>query len=107
MRSFSLAAPLLAGALLGCDPGEVPYDILIVGGRLVDGSGGPPVAEDLAIRGDSIADRGRLAGRSARRVIDASGRIVAPGFIDTLGKSSLQLLVEPGAGSKIRQGVTT
>jgi dihydroorotase/N-acyl-D-amino-acid deacylase len=99
-----LAILALAGAT-GC--GEAPYDLLIQGGLVVDGTGAPPVREDLAIRGDRIAARGQLEGASARRTLDASNRVVAPGFVDLLGHSGRDLLVEPGADSKIHQGVTT
>jgi N-acyl-D-amino-acid deacylase len=100
---FIRVALLIVGS--GC--GGEQYDLLIQGGRLVDGSGQPAIDEDLAIRGDRIVARGRLTGASADRIIDAQGLIVAPGFIDLLGHSSLSLLVEPNAESKIRQGITT
>ena len=106
---FLVAAALLAAAslrLAGAGA-EEPYDLLIVGGRLVDGSGNPWTREDLAVRGDRIVARGRLAGAPARRVIDAGGHIVAPGFIDMLGQSEFNLLVDSSAESKIRQGITT
>lgn len=89
------------------DPPEEPFDILIVGGRVVDGTGNPWTVADLGIRGDRIVARGRLAGAPARRVIDASGLVVAPGFIDMLGQSEFTLLVDPRAESKVRQGITT
>jgi dihydroorotase/N-acyl-D-amino-acid deacylase len=101
-----IAAALLGAWLSACAPDE-PYDLLIVGGLVVDGSGAPPVLEDVAVRGDRVAARGRLAGARAQRVIDASGRIVSPGFIDMLGQSSLDLLVDPSAESKLRQGITS
>jgi dihydroorotase/N-acyl-D-amino-acid deacylase len=101
------AALPLAGLLLGCGPDEEPFDVLVVGGHLVDGSGEPSRDEDLALRGDRIVARGELAGSPARRVIDASDLVVAPGFIDMLGHSGLPLLVEPNAEGKIRQGITT
>lgn len=106
---LTLALLLAAGALFAGRAGDPqpPYDLLIVGGRVVDGSGNPWVREDLAVRGDRIVARGRLAGAPAQRVIDASGLVVAPGFIDMLGQSEFNLLVDPSAESKIRQGVTT
>lgn len=98
---------VLSAGLRAGSPAEEPYDLLITGGRLVDGSGNPWTLEDLAIRGDRIVARGHLAGASARRVIDARGLVVAPGFIDMLGQSELTLLVDPNAESKIRQGITS
>ena len=108
-KSLVVAAALLVGAgwWLARAGAEEPYDLLIVGGRLVDGSGNPWTREDLAVRGDRIVARGRLAGAPARRVIDATGLIVAPGFIDMLGQSEFNLLVDSSAESKIRQGITT
>ena len=82
------------------------YDILIRGGTLLDGTGEPGVAGDLAIEGGRIAGIGRVAG-SARRVIDAGGLVVAPGFIDIKTHSDFTLPINPKAESKVRQGVTT
>ena len=62
---------------------------------------------DIAITGDRIAAIGQLAGRPARQTIDASGLVVAPGFIDMLGQSEFNVLVDGRAASKIMQGVTT
>src|SRR6266511_3151372 len=85
-----------------------PWDLLITGGTVVDGSGAPRYAADVAIRGDRIlrVSRTPLPPDSARRVIDARGRVVAPGFID-LHAHLEPLLRLPGAESAVRQGVTT
>jgi dihydroorotase/N-acyl-D-amino-acid deacylase len=110
MRSESLRRPTLralTASLLALACGEAPYDVLITGGLVIDGTGAPGVHEDLAIRGDRIAARGRLDAARAVRTIDASGRVVAPGFVDLLGHSGIDLLVDPSAESKIRQGITT
>ena len=85
---------------------EPQYDLVIRGGRIVDGSGTPWFNGDLAIRGDRIVHVGRVAG-SARREIDATDLIVAPGFIDIHSHSDFLLLEDGDAQSKIRQGVTT
>ena len=101
----SLAAPVAGRA----QPGEsfaAPYDLLIAGGRVVDGTGSPWFRADVAIRGDRIAGIGRNLGR-ARDTLDATGMIVAPGFIDMLGHSEFRLLADGRAISKITQGVTT
>src|SRR4051794_32530462 len=85
-----------------------PWDILIRGGRIVDGTGNPWFDGDLAIRGDRIAAMGHLdPGAKAGRVIEAGGLVVAPGFIDIHSHSDMPLLADGDAPSKIRQGVTT
>ena len=85
-----------------------PYDLLIVNGRIVDGTGNPWYYGDVAIRGDRIAAVGAgLRGRPAARVIDAEGLVVTPGFIDMLGHSERSILRNPTAVSKITQGITT
>ena len=84
-----------------------PYDLVIRNGRIVDGTGSPWYSGDVGIRGGRIAAIGHLAGEPARRVIDARGMVVAPGFIDMLGQSELTILVNPHLPSKIYQGITT
>ena len=83
------------------------YDVLIRNGRIVDGSGNPWVSGDIAIRGDRIVAIGRLEGARAKRVIDASGMVVSPGFIDMLGQSELALLIDNRSLSKLSQGITS
>ena len=83
------------------------YDVLILNGRIVDGTGSPWYSGDVGIRDGRIAAIGRLTGATARERIDAHGSIVAPGFIDMLGQSELTVLVEPHLPSKIFQGITT
>ena len=79
---------LIATALLVANPAHAQgarsdrFDLLITGGRILDGTGNPWFYADVGIRGGKVAEIGRLAGRDAGRVIDAKGRIVAPGFID-------------------------
>jgi len=114
----------LAGALAGCGgsagagagapvppsssaAAAGPYDVLIVGGTVLDGSGAPGVRADVAVRGDRIVDIGPSLRRDgARRVIDATGLVVAPGFVD-LHAHLDPLLRLPDAESAVRQGVTT
>lgn len=86
---------------------RIDYDILIRGGEVIDGSGKQRVRADVAIRGDSIAAIGNLANATAVTVVDASGKIVAPGLIDLLGNSESSVLIDPLLEGKIRQGVTT
>jgi len=83
------------------------YDVLIRGGRIIDGTGAPWYAGDIAITDGRIAAIGRLDGASARQVVDAGGKVVAPGFIDMLGQSETSILVSPQLPSKIFQGITT
>ena len=85
-----------------------PYDVLITGGRVVDGTGNPWFLADVGIRDGRIAAVGRLAlaGAAATRVIDATGLVVAPGFIDLHTHSDGALLRDGTAQSKVRQGVT-
>src|SRR5579872_3926058 len=84
------------------------YDTLIRNGKIVDGSGSPWFYGDLGIIGDRIAFIGHAAPDvKAKRTIDASGLIVAPGFIDMLGQSEMNLLIDKRAVSKLTQGITT
>jgi N-acyl-D-amino-acid deacylase len=87
---------------------EPPYDLVIRNGRIVDGTGNPWTRSDLAIRGERIAAIGRIPAEAvAKRSIDASGLIVAPGFIDAHSHSDWTLFENGDAPSKVRQGVTT
>jgi len=86
---------------------SVAFDVVIMNGRIVDGSGNPWFVGDVGIKGDRIAGVGHLGATRAVRRIDASGLVVAPGFIDMLGQSEYNLLIDPRAESKVFQGVTT
>src|SRR5688572_13484056 len=90
-------------------PGLKPYtfDVLITGGRVVDGTGAPWYRADIGIVGDRITAIGKLADQSAAMKIDASNLVVAPGFIDMLGQSEFNVLADSRAASKITQGITT
>ncbi|HET9014129.1 MAG TPA: D-aminoacylase [Thermomicrobiaceae bacterium] len=85
-------------------------DVLIRGGRVVDGTGNPWTYADVAISGDRIAaiePPGRIPAEAAREVVDAAGLVVAPGFIDIQSHSIIPLMVDGRCLSKIMQGVTT
>jgi len=111
MRARSLVAVLGAAALVAAAPSGVhrraDLDVLFVGGSVVDGSGAPARPADVGVRDDRIAAIGDLRDRSATRVVDASGLVVAPGFIDMLGQSEATILVDPRGVSKVTQGITT
>jgi N-acyl-D-amino-acid deacylase len=83
------------------------YDLLLVGGRIVDGTGNPWFRGDVAVKGDRIVAVGRVPPGGAARTIDARNLVVAPGFIDMHSHSDYLLLEDGLAQSKIRQGVTT
>ncbi len=83
------------------------FDVLIRNGRIIDGAGGPWYSADIGIRGDRIAAIGKLGEAQAAKAIDASGRVVSPGFIDMLGQSEFSLLVDNRGLSKLAQGITS
>jgi dihydroorotase/N-acyl-D-amino-acid deacylase len=84
------------------------YDVIIRNGRIIDGSGNPWVSGDIAIRGNRIAIVGHVDPEAhARRVIDATGLVISPGFIDMLGQSEIALLIDNRSLSKLSQGITT
>ena len=86
---------------------EPAYDVLIQHGHILDGTGNPWYAADIAIRGDRIVAIGSLPGAQAKRVIDATGLVVSPGFIDMLGQSEESLLIDNRSLSKLSQGITS
>jgi dihydroorotase/N-acyl-D-amino-acid deacylase len=94
-------------ANLDASPGAGDYDLIIRNGRIIDGTGNPWYAADVAINGDRLAFIGDLRQAHVKREIDAQGRIVAPGFIDMLGQSEVSLLLDNRSLSKLSQGITT
>ena len=99
------ANTLEANAGVGAGPA---FDLLITGGRIVDGCGTPWYRADLAVVDGRIAAIGRLEGSEARRTIDARGLVVAPGFIDMMGQSGAPFLEGPRAADNLlTQGITT
>jgi N-acyl-D-amino-acid deacylase len=83
------------------------FDIRIINGEIIDGSGAKRLRADLGIRGDTIAKIGDLSRATSKVTIDASHQVVTPGFIDLLGHSEFSVLIDPNLEGKIRQGVTT
>ncbi|HEX6806474.1 MAG TPA: D-aminoacylase [Gemmatimonadaceae bacterium] len=100
-----LLSLLLASAAFGQSGGS--FDLIIRNGHIIDGTGSPWYAGDVAVRDGHIAAIGDLSRDSAKQIIDAHGMVVAPGFIDMLGQSELTILVDPRLPSKIYQGITT
>lgn len=108
---FGLLLSVLGGYSIAGDAGtkrqQARFDLLIEGGRVVDGTGSPWYAADVGVTDGRIAAVGDLEGREARRVIEAQGMVVSPGFVDMHTHSEYSLLDDGRALSKIRQGVTT
>ena len=103
-----VAVLALAAAARPTPPPQPPaFDVLIRGGMVYDGTGGPPSHADVGIRGDRLAAVGNLNPAQGRIVIDAEGLAVAPGFINMLSWSTESLLVDGRSQGEIRQGVTT
>ncbi len=103
----ALAAVLLVGVPPASQTQDKGFDVIIAGGRVVDGTGASWFRADVGISGDRITAVGDLRQAEARKRIDASNLVVAPGFIDLLGQSEFNLLVDNRAASKVLQGVTT
>ena len=97
----------VGGSALPAGQQQAPFDIVIMHGHIIDGSGSPWYSGDIGIRDGRIVEIGNLAGMPAKQIIDAHGEVVAPGFIDMLGQSELTILVDPRLPSKIFQGITT
>jgi dihydroorotase/N-acyl-D-amino-acid deacylase len=106
MRATAL---LLALACTAQAPSARPpdFDIRIINGEVIDGSGRARVRADVGIRCDSIAAIGDLSKKTSAVTIDAARQVVTPGFIDLLGHSEISVLIDPKLEGKVRQGVTT
>ena len=83
------------------------FDIIVKNGFVVDGSGNPWFRADVGIKGGRISRIGRLRKGQGESVIDAEGKIVAPGFVDIHNHSDGSIIAEPLARSAVRQGITT
>ena len=114
--SFSIALfsgfSLLIGLSFAADDAKprsasgVIYDVVIVNGKVIDGSGNPWFYGDVAVKGGKIVKIGRVDPKSGKKVIDAKGMAVSPGFIDLHTHTDMPVLADGNAESKIRQGVT-
>jgi dihydroorotase/N-acyl-D-amino-acid deacylase len=103
----SVSIALALGPAHAAPGASTRFDVVFVGGRVVDGTGAPWFRADVGIVRDRIAAIGDLSRAAAKRRIDAAGLVVAPGFIDMLGQSEYGVLVDNRAASKITQGITT
>ena len=83
-----------------------PFDLIVRGGAILDGSGSPPFAADIAIKAGKISQIGPVEHSDTLPMLDARGLFVAPGFIDIHSHSDFTLLVDPRAVSSVSQGVT-
>jgi dihydroorotase/N-acyl-D-amino-acid deacylase len=101
-----LSLGLLLAVYLWAEPQSSPFELVIVNGHIIDGTGSPWYSGDVGIREGKIAGIGNLKAAPRTRTIDARGMVVAPGFIDMLGQSELTILVDPRLPSKIYQGIT-
>ena len=104
---FSLFCLLCSLTFLAVQRPSDRFDLLIRNGRIVDGTGAPWFRADIGVTGDRISAIGNLSSASATTTVDAANLVVAPGFIDLLGQSEFNVLVDGRAASKVMQGVTT
>jgi N-acyl-D-amino-acid deacylase len=86
---------------------QAAFDVIIRGGTVYDGTGGPPRRADVGIKGDRIATIGNLKSAPATTIVDATGLAVAPGFINMLSHSETSLVADGRSQGELRQGVTT
>jgi N-acyl-D-amino-acid deacylase len=86
---------------------SIPFDLLLSGGTLLDGTGAPRRLADVGIKDERVIAVGDLQQHEAQQRLDVSGLFIAPGFIDLHAHSEVALLVDPRAASKVRQGITT
>ncbi len=105
-KSFSLLIlTVIFTIFLNCSGGN--YDLIITGGTIIDGTGQPAIKTDIGITGDRIIAIGNISNASAVTNLDASGKIIAPGFIDVHTHADRGLLRLPANENYIMQGVTT
>lgn len=98
--------PLAMLMIAGCNPPAQPFDVIIRAGAIYDGTGADPAYADLGIRADTISFIGDLSSANGVLEIDATGKAVAPGFINMLSWAPVTLIEDGRSQSDIRQGVT-
>jgi N-acyl-D-amino-acid deacylase len=109
LRSVSFALAIISFPVVhgSAQSSGRPFDLVIIHGHIIDGTGSPWYSGQIGIRDGRIAAIGNLEAAARKQTIDAAGKVVAPGFIDMLGQSELTMLVDPRLPSKIYQGITT
>jgi N-acyl-D-amino-acid deacylase len=107
ITSFIRLLPLMAPLMVAGQTPTAPFDVLIKGGTVYDGTGRAPRRADVAIKGDRIVAVGDLTKARARNVVDARGLAVAPGFINMLSHSETSLIADGRSMGELKQGVTT
>jgi N-acyl-D-amino-acid deacylase len=106
IRLFFAACVLAGGALVPAWQSQPPFDLVILNARIVDGTGAPARAGDVAIRDGLVARIGRVPPAEARERLDGTGLVLAPGFIDVQTHAD-DILAHPLAENFIRMGVTS
>ena len=107
MSALRITLILVSVCAASCTQTGRRFDVIVRGGEVIDGSGQPARRADVGVVGDRITAIGDLGSADAGRVIDATGLVVAPGFIDVQGQSGTTLLADGNAESHIRQGITS
>jgi N-acyl-D-amino-acid deacylase len=109
VRSYARSAVAVLALLIAIPAASQEYDLVIRGGRVLDGSGSPWMRADVAVNGDRIVAVGDLGSARGRREIDAAGRYVAPGFIDVHSHAASGLVRRELSGARplLAQGITT
>src|SRR5436853_6685306 len=107
LAALPMLTPLFTAQPLTPSQIPAPFDVVIKGGTVYDGTGTEPKRVDLAIRGDRIAGIGDFKTAKTKTLVDANGLAVAPGFINMLSWSNESLIEDGRSQSEIRQGVTT
>jgi N-acyl-D-amino-acid deacylase len=103
--AWFVATLVVAGCVVA--QSQAGFEVVIINGHIIDGTGSPWYSGDVGIRDGKIAAIGNLSAAARKQTIDAAGKVVAPGFIDMLGQSELTILIDPRLPSKIYQGITT
>ena len=114
-RKFIQNSSLIGGSALILGASGFPnisissrgFDLIIVNGNILDGTGGKEFKADIGIKNGKIAGIGDFSSAEANKIIDATGLKISPGFIDIHSHTDVGLILNPKAESKVRQGVTT